>query len=477
MNDLSFTELQAVSRSDLHTFVHRAFAELNPQVDFHDNWHLELICAKLDAVRRGEIKRLIVMVPPRHLKSICASVALPAWILGHAPSRQIICVSYAQDLSEKLARDCRTLMLSKFYRSLFPRSQLDSGKQSVAEFTTRYNGYRLSTSVGGVLTGRGADIIIIDDPLKPDEALSDARRGSVNDWFDNSLYSRLNDKKNGAIVIIMQRLHQDDLVGHVLEKEGWEVIRLPAIAEEEETFAFETPFGSRRIVRKPGDLLHPSREPEETLKRIRETIGEYNFAGQYQQSPAPVGGGLVKRGWFKTYNPLNTPGFERIIQSWDTANKASELSDYSVCTTWGIKGKDAYLMNVIRRRMEYPELKRVVVNHAQAYLANVVLIEDKASGQQLVQELRLSGLQQVKPYAPEGDKVMRLHAQTAMIEGGFVYIPAQSHWLDEYLLELTTFPYAKHDDQANSTSQFLDWFQKASNRTGYRVFDAGWMER
>ena len=263
MADLSLAEYRSLLRVDFCSFVQRCFYELNPAAAFHMNWHLELIAAKLDAIRRGEIRRLIVMVPPRHLKSICASVAFPAWLLGQTPAKQIICVSYAQDLAEKLARDCRTLMTSRFYQSLFPAARLSGGKQSVSEFTTEANGYRLSTSVGGVLTGRGADVIIIDDPLKPDEALSGARRGSVNEWYDHSLYSRLNDKQRGAIVIIMQRLHEDDLVGHVVEQEGWDVVRLPAIAEQEEAFAIETALGLRRFSRKPGDLLHPAREPAE----------------------------------------------------------------------------------------------------------------------------------------------------------------------------------------------------------------------
>ena len=423
MNGLSPAEYDAVLRSDFRFFAQRCFSELNPQGAFADNWHLEVIAAKLTAVREGKIRRLIINLPPRHLKSIMASIAFPAWCLGHDPSVQLLCVSYAQDLADKLARDCRSIVVSPWYRRIFP-TRLAPHRQAVQEFLTTCQGYRLATSNGGVLTGRGADIILIDDPLKPEEALSEAQRKAANDWFDHTLYSRLNDKRHGAIVIVMQRLHEDDLVGHVLEQEAWDVVRFPAIAEANETHQVETIWGPRSFARRQGEALHPDREPLGTLERIRRTIGEYNFAGQYQQSPAPLGGGLVKEGWFRRYNEQNRPQrFDRIVQSWDTANKATELSDFSVCTTWGVKGKDLFLLDLFRRRLEYPALKRAVREQHALFGANVVLIEDKASGTQLIQELIEEGCYAVTRYQPTTDKVMRLHAQTATIENGFVASP------------------------------------------------------
>jgi hypothetical protein len=215
------------------------------------------------------------------LKSLLASIAL-AWCLGHNPSAQILCVSYAQDLADKLARDCRSIMMSPWYRQIFP-TRLAPHRQAVQEFLTTRQGYRLAASNGGVLTGRGADIILIDDPLKPEEALSDKQRQAANDWFDHTLYSRLNDKRNGAIVIIMQRLHEDDLIGHVLAQEAWEVVRFPAIAEEDDQHEAETIWGKRCFQRQRGEALHPTREPLATLEQIRTTIGEYNFAGQWHR--------------------------------------------------------------------------------------------------------------------------------------------------------------------------------------------------
>jgi predicted phage terminase large subunit-like protein len=459
---LTQREEDAQLRLDFAAFAQRCFRELNPLTAFAMNWHVEVMAAKLTAVYQGKIRRLIVNVPPRYLKSLLGSVAFPAWCLGREPGKQILCVSYAQDLADKLARDCRRIMMCDWYQRAFP-TRLSPQRQAVPEFETTAQGCRLATSVGGVLTGRGADIIIIDDPLKPEEALSQAQRRAANEWFDHTLYSRLNDKRKGAIVLIMHRLHEDDLVGHVLAQEEWEIVRFPAIAEEDETFVVETVWGKRHFTRRPGEALHPEREPPEMIEQIRRTIGEYNFAGQYQQAPSPFGGGLVKQAWFRQYTPGEFPqGFDRVVQSWDTANKASELSDFSVCTSWGIKGKELYLLDVLRKRLEYPELKRAVREQYERFRPSVVLIEDKASGTQLIQELTREGLYAVTRYKPQFDKVMRMHAQTAIIENGFVRVPEKAPWLAQYLSEMTVFPNGRHDDQVDSTAQMLDWFKTGS---------------
>jgi len=459
-------EYQALCRHDFYTFMHRGFRELNSQTKFLHNWHNELIAGKLEACRNGRIKRLIINVPPRSLKSHAAAVCFPAFLLGHNPGAQIICASYGQDLANKHALDCRTLMNSIWYNNLFP-TRLGPHKQSVQEFVTTQNGFRLATSVGGVLTGRGADFIIIDDPLKPDEALSETQRKSVNEWFDHTLYSRLNNKQTGCIIIIMQRLHQDDLVGHVLEHESWEHVRLPAIAEEDETHIVESWCRTRTVQRKAGEALHPELEPLETLEHLRRTVGEYNFAGQYQQRPSPLGGGMVKAKWFRTYTPAELPPkFESIVQSWDTANKSSELSDYSVCTTWGRTKYRFYLLDVLRLKLDYPQLRRAVISQYRKYNPTNILIEDRASGTQLIQELIDNGVYGVTEYEPQMDKIMRMHSVTSTIENGFVYLPKEASWLDQYVHELTTFPNSKHDDQVDSTSQVLDWAKQSVVRLG-----------
>lgn len=447
------SDYRLLLQNDFHLFLHRSFCELNPRTPFLDNWHIAVLAAKLESVRLGRTKRLIINLPPRHLKSHAASIAFPAWVLGHAPSTQILCVSYGQELSDKLSRDCRALMTSKFYERLFP-TRLSPARAAVSEFATDDHGFRLATSVGGVVTGRGGDVIIIDDPLKPEEAVSEAARARVNEWYDNTLYSRLNDRRAGAIVIIMQRLHEDDLVGHVLRQEDWDVVSFPALAEDDETFTIETTNGTRAFSRRAGEALHPGREGPDEIPRIRRALGAWNFAGQYQQRPAPLGGGMVKREWFGAFDAPPAP-FEQIVQSWDTANKQTELADYSVCTTWGVKNRNFYLLHVLRQKLNYPELKRAVKAQAAHFAADVILIEDRASGTQLVQELVAEGLTRVKKIVPEMHKVMRLHAQTGAIENGFVHLPARAPWLDEYLLELMTFPKSRHDDQVDSTSQAL----------------------
>jgi predicted phage terminase large subunit-like protein len=467
MTDISFAEYQAACRADFYTFMTRCFADLHGSAPFLPNWHMEVIAAQLQDCLEGRIKRLIINLPPRHLKSHMASIAFPAFWLGHRPNASIINVTYGQALSDKFARECRSVMTSGWYAKLFA-TRLINSRAALQDLTTTAGGSRFATSVNGVLTGRGADLIIIDDPLKPDEAMSEAQRRNANEWYDSTLYSRLNHKAEGCIIIIMQRLHENDLVGHVLEQEGWELLSFPALAEADEEHVVDTVLGPRRFTRKNGEALHPAREPTETIQRIRETIGTYNFAGQYQQSPAPAGGGMVKEAWFQRYDAACLPAsFDRVIQSWDTANKPSELADYSVCTTWGMKGPHFYLLNVYRKQVGYPQLKRAVLGQFEAFGPGNVLIEDKASGTQLIQELIEAGLSSVVRIKPEGDKTMRLNAQTATIENGFVHLPREAHWLADFLHEVTVFPRGRYDDQVDSLAQVLAWTKKRPAGWGF----------
>jgi predicted phage terminase large subunit-like protein len=465
ISPLTEREYACLLRNDLRTFIERSFLALNPQTRFEANWHIDVIAAKLEDCMRGKIRRLIVNLPPRSLKSHAITVAFPAWVLGHKPSSQIICASYGQDLSAKLARDCRKLMMSEVYKSCF-RTRLAPQRLAVDDFMTTAQGFRLATSVGGPITGRGGDIIIIDDPLKPEEALSDTGRKTVNDWLDNTALSRLNNKEKGVIIIVMQRLHQDDLVGHVLERGGWEVLNFPAIAEEDECHVVESIFGTRTYTRKAGEALHPQRESVESLMRTREVVGEYTFLSQYQQAPVPKGGAMIKTDWLRYHNPAELPEtFVYTVQSWDTANKSGELNNYSVCTTWGVANGKYYLLDVYRRRLDYPDLKRAVLEQSRKYHMPRILIEDKGSGTQLIQELQREGLLFIKPYLPppNTDKQMRLFAQSHQFESGKVLLPAGAPWLPEYIRELTSFPGSKYDDQVDSTTQALHYM--SSNNT------------
>ncbi len=260
----------------------------------------------------------------------------------------------------------------------------------------------------------------------------------------------------------MQRLHLDDLVGHVLAKgKRWEVVNLPAIAEEETTWTYQVLGQPRTVIRQVGSVLHEAREPLTTLQALRVSMGEFAFAGQYQQSPVPVGGGLIKTDWLKYYTASERPEkFDLLVQSWDTASKAHQFADCSVCVTIGIKNQVAYVVDVYRARLEFPALKQAEIRLREQYKPNAILVEDKSSGTQLIQEMKDVGMYQVVAVKPEGDKQTRLVRQTVKFENGRVQLPQQAPWLADYVLELTAFPAAKFDDQVDATTQALDYLQE-----------------
>jgi hypothetical protein len=315
-------EFDALTRLDLSTFIERVFVELNPTTQYLDNFHIHVVASELEAMRRGEILRLIVNVPPRNLKSIIVSVAYVAWLLGHDPSTKIICVSYGQELADNFARQCRQIMQSGWYMRLFPKTRLSPQRLAVNAFETTEGGYRIATSVNGPLTGLGADYILLDDPTKPQEALSDTERANANLWFSHTLITRLNDKRQGRIALVMQRLHEDDMVGHVQQLESWKVIALSAIAPEPETYVIKTPFGSWTHHRLEGEALHPAREPLEVLEAYRRALGPIHFPAQFLQAPVAPGGNMVKLDWFQRFDLCAPPDFKQTIHSWDTASKA-----------------------------------------------------------------------------------------------------------------------------------------------------------
>jgi predicted phage terminase large subunit-like protein len=460
MADALQAALRGALRQDLASFTAKVFHRAAPAQEFSRNWHQLAIAWHLELCRQGKIRRLIITLPPRHLKSLTASVAFPAFILGHDPTARIVCVSYSADLSAKHARDCRSVMTSQWYRQLFPGTVLSRERNAELEFMTSKRGYRLSTSVGGSLTGRGGNYIIVDDPVKPDEALSDLRRAGVNEWMDNTLYSRLDDKQSDVIILIMQRLHLEDPVGHVLAKEeGWVHLNLPAVAE----FDQDVPIGPGQVYhRKVGELLHPGREPQSVLDDLKRSIGTYNFAAQYQQQPIPPEGEIIKWQWFQTYDAAPM-GSGYVVQSWDTASKAGELNDYSVCTTWLVAGQQFYLLDVFRQRLLYPELRRAVITQAQHYRPRCVLIEDKASGTALAQDFRRGELGAAGVpirIEPEADKITRASVESIAIETGTVFLPSNAAWLQALHDEIVQFPSGRFDDQIDSISQFLGWVRQ-----------------
>jgi predicted phage terminase large subunit-like protein len=447
--------LRALLRQDLSAFSQKVFATLEPGTAYQHNWHIDHLCWQLARVARGEVRRLIINVPPRSMKSITVSVGFTAWVMGRDPTKRIICVSYADDLARKLSIDTRTVLDSSWYRELFPRMQLASRRPRNTELITAQQGYRFAAGMSGSILGRGADLIVIDDPIKATDALSEKERRRVNEAFNNTLYSRLNDKRTGAIVIIMQRLHQDDLVGHVLAKGEWEVASIPAIETEE--YAYRLSDDPDDVyVRHAGEVLHEAREPREIPEQMRRAQGSLTFSAQYQQTPVPPEGNIVKREWLRFYAEQPSK-FDMVIASWDTASTLSETSDYSVGTVWGAKGLDFYLLDLVRCRFEVPELRREALRLSQAWKADQTIIEDTDIGRAITQDLRRSGEWRAILRKPRFDKEARFLAQSARFEAGQVHVPRDAPWLAGWLDELLAFPNGRHDDQVDSTSQALDY--------------------
>jgi predicted phage terminase large subunit-like protein len=476
----SIVVLDAVLRQNFPCFIHKVFQNVAPGQHFSPNWHIDTIAWQLEKCFHGETKRLLITLPPRNLKSIGASVAFPAWVLGHDPTKNIICVSYGQDLASKHGRDTRSVMQSSWYRRTFPGTRINPRKNTEAEMETTRRGFRNATSVGGSLTGRGGDILIIDDPSKPDQIMSEAERNAVKEWYDGTLYSRLNDRNNGVIIVIMQRLHEDDLVGHLLETGDWEHLDIPVIAEENCRYE----IGDDRYYDRPeGEVLHEARESRENLETTRQQIGSYLFQAQYQQRPVPHGGNLIKREWLPTYkDSLHQHKYDCIVQSWDTASTVGDSSDYSVGITFGLMNATVHILDVVRVKLEYPYLRRLVIQQADQVKADTVLIERASSGLQLVQDLRREG--HIRPISPrpEGDKVSRLEAHTAKLESGYILLPERGSWVEDFKAELLAFPNGRHDDQVDALTQFLDWYAGYVRNSQWRAkaeekWEKIWQER
>lgn len=449
----------AALRQDFMSFVAKVQSYLSPEEDFYFASHLDALTYALSRVARREATRLIVNMPPRYLKSICASVALVAWALGHDPSRKVICVSYGDELARKHARDCRMILESPWYQRVFPKTRINPRKNTETEITTTANGYRLATSITGALTGRGADLIVIDDPIKAGEAESDLERRRPNEWFDTTLFSRLNNKKTGAIVLVMHRLHENDLTGYLVERGGFEVLSMPAITTE----VSSVPCGPGELfTRQPGEVLCKDLEDLETLEKTKVTVGSRVFAAQYQQSPVPAEGNIFKAADLRTYDrPPAKDQIVQVVQSWDPAMTENSSSDYSVCTTWAICNKgNKYLLNVLRGRWEYPTLCGQVIAAAQEYRPSAIIIEDIGCGKSLLQSVRQTSQFQFIAFKPEGDKKMRAIQQTVAFESGRVLFPKGAPWLADLTHELLAFPSGRHDDQVDSVVQFLAWCAK-----------------
>jgi predicted phage terminase large subunit-like protein len=449
--------LHTMLAQDFSVFVRKVFETVSPGDEFLPNWHIDAMVHAAEGVIDGNVKRLITTVPPRHLKSIIFSVALPAFLLGQDPTKRIICTSYSNELTIKHALDFRVVLGAEWYRSVFPNTVVSREKDTQVETMTTARGFRYATSLGGTLTGRGADLIVLDDPQKPDEALSEALRNSAGQWFDTTLLSRLDSKSDGAVLIVMQRLHEDDLAGRLLDKGGWQHLKIAAIAEQDESI----PVGQNSVHQRLADsVIDPRRESRADLECLRQSMGELFFSAQYLQEPIPLAGNLIKAEWFRDYVDAPTQTYDDLLViSVDTAMKGSPSADFSVATVWLARGDNAHLIDLWRERVDYPELRRSVYRLREKYPDATILIEDKGSGTSLIQDLRASNIA-VIGIDPDGDKPTRVAKISAQFEAGSVFFPTNVSWLSNLKAELLGFPNVKYDDQVDSISQALSWIKQ-----------------
>lgn len=450
-------QIEALRRDNFYTFLRFVFNLLHPGVAFKPSEFVLAMSYALEQVAKGHRTRQIITVPPRHLKSVTAAVALPAFILGRNPSRRIIVASYGSDLAAHHARDFRLVVESPVYRRLFPRFHVNPRRDTALEIETSLRGSYKAVSTAGAVTGFGADLIIIDDLMKAGDARSEVMRERTRAYYDETLYSRLNDKSSGAVVAIQQRLHEDDFVAHLLGKGDFHHLNLPAIAEEAQRLPS---YCGGWFVREPGDVLAPALESRETLETMRRAMGPAAFSAQYQQNPTPPGGNRIRWDWFGRYAAaLPRTMYQAVIQSWHTAMTAEPTSDWSVGMTFGFHASKWHLLDVFRRRMDYPELKRQVVRLAREWQPDTILIEDAATGKPLFQELRFERAcaTRLRLYQPKLDKETRVEAETGKLEAGLILLPEAAEWIAELRSELLGFPNKKYDDQIDALTQFLHW--------------------
>lgn len=441
-------------RTSFFAFIAAIFDVLHQDrgVPFIRNWHIEAMCYELDRVMSGERSRLLITVPPRHMKTICASVGLAAWMLGHRPGAKIVLVSYGRELSKDNLLNLARVMQSPLYRRLFPDTRITMSGMSLR---TRAGGIVRATSVGGAATGMGADLIVVDDLMKADDWNSQTARDAAWNFYVTSLQTRLDNSSRAAIVSIQQRLHEDDIAGHMIDSGDYYHLNLPAIAVEEQ----HIPIGPGRIhVRRKDDVLFPQLFPLERLESLRRTGGEQFFSGQYQQNPVPPGGNRLNWSHWGSYEERPPRDeLEIVVQSWDTGMTADVTADYSACTTWGFRDGKWYLLDVFRQRLDYGDLKRRVVHMSREWRADRIIIENAASGIMLLRELKqeraIAG--KLRSFVPRMDKELRFETQVARLEDGNFLLPVQAPWLPEFRHECFAFPRGTNDDMVDSMTQFL----------------------
>ena len=474
-------------------FVRQAWPVIEPLTPFMPGWHIDAIIEHLEAVTRGQIRNLLINVPPRHMKSLLASVLWPAWEWILHPERRWLYSSYAASLSIRDSVKCRTLIESPWYQRFWgDRYALTSDQNTKIRFDNNRSGYRIATSVGGTATGEGGDRIVCDDPHNVQEAESDAIRKSTLDWFDVVMSTRVNDPRTAAKVVVMQRCHQRDLSGHLLAQGGWEHLRLPAEFEEPKCVTLIGWTDPRTL---SGELLWHDRFGPNEIADLKVSLGSYAAAGQLQQRPSPAGGGIFKRHWFRFWQPrganlppvmvqlpdgtqTSIPAIEapqqvdEQIQSWDCSFKDLDTSDYVVGQVWARRGAFFLLGDQVRGRMDCPGTVRAVRELTHKWPRTVAkLIEDKANGSAVIQMLahEIPGL---LPVNPSGGKIARAQAISPLVEAGNVYLPHPEYapWVNDFIEECIQFPNGAHDDQVDAMTQaILRWHMAQPQIVVYRM--------
>ncbi len=427
----------------------------------HGKWerakHLALVCDKLDDVAKGKTKRLMIFMPPRHGKSMTVTKTFPSYFLGKNPNKRVIEVSYGEDLAQSFGASNRDKIM-EFGQELFSISVSQVQSKKTNWNIEDHDGGMISVGVGGGITGNGADLLIIDDPIKNrEEAESPTYRKKLYDEYRSSILTRLH--AGAAIIIILTRWQEDDLAGTILKTgEPWDIISLPALCDDEE---------NDLLGRKEGEALWPEGGyDEEWMQDMKRSLGSYVFTSLYQQRPAPPEGGIIKRGWFKFYKQL-PEGLMGYTQSWDCTFKDNKDSDFVVGQLWAKKGPDRYLITQIRGRMTFTETLQSIRLMSHRYPQSIrKLIEDKANGSAVIEVLKKE-FAGILPVEPGGGKFARAAAASPVIESGNVWLPDPSiaPWVMDYVEEFAVFPNGAHDDQVDSTTQYINY----DLRSGFNI--------
>jgi predicted phage terminase large subunit-like protein len=453
----------AAVRSDFKVFLRQSFGTLYPGKLFLDNWHIDAVLYCLRQSIEGKRPRLIINLPPRQLKSFIVSSVLPAFILGLDPTAKTICVSYSDELAKALSRDFKRIVESDWYRRVFP--EVRPTKMTENEFLTDAGGSRYATSVGGTLTGRGGDFIIIDDPIKPEDAFSDKARASTNEWYRSTLLSRLDDKAKSVLILVMQRLHVNDLTGFVEASGGFHKLSLPAIALRDEHIPLSDHEAYDRLA---DEVLHEEREDRATLEAIRDQIGSYNFAAQYQQRPETPDGSLIKRKYIQLIpsHPLHPGGWHWV--SIDSALSTKETADYSALSFGYSNHEGHYVLSAERGRWDYETLLSKALRYLERYPKVTFIVEAAGSGISLIQYLRKRAIPCLSSN-PKDDKLVRAARTLPTFHAGRVFIvskPSEDDWVEPYINELVSFPNGRFDDQVDSLVQAISWAELRVNPGG-----------